>query len=176
MKTDEFIRLCIYRGISISDKTGHNWGLHDWRQFAKLTALVDYGCNFKRGKCRNNGIGYSRSNKMGCCNGCNRSFGYLRNIPMDWEYIVRIARLFNKETGFWRKGKGCVLPVELRSAVCLGYVCTTTKDHQKAKLSKPAKRLLKLLEGPPPGNIAHTFLRLEHALKNDKAEVKNGTH
>lgn len=178
MKTDEFIRLCIYRGISISSTNGHDWDLYNWRRFAKLTALVDYGCNFKGGKCKNNGNGGIRSNGMGCCVGCERSFGYLRNIPVDWECIVKMARLFNKKTGFWRKSKGCVLPIELRSDICLGYICTSARpnypglrNRQKAKLSQPAKRLLKLLGGRPPRNIAHTFRELELSLQNDKAEV-----
>ena len=176
MKTNEFIRLCIYRGISISDINRYSWSTHSWQKFAKLTTFIDYGCNFKRGKCRNNGNGGIWSNGMGCCSSCERYFGYLRSIPVDWECIVKIARLFNRKTGFWRKGKGCALPIELRSDICLGYICSTTHHYshdpsncQKPKLSQPAKRLLKLLTGGPPGNIAHTFIQLELALKNDKA-------
>lgn len=179
MKTDEFIRLCIYRGISISNTDKHGWCTHDWQQFAKLTTFIDYGCNFERGKCRNNGNRGIRSTGMGCCERCEGHFGYLRSIPVDWECIVKIARLFNKKTGFWRKGKGCALPIELRSVVCLNYVCTThhyhygTRNCQKAKLSQPAKRLLKLLGGKPPRNVVHTFIQLELALQNDKAKINN---
>ncbi|KKM94828.1 hypothetical protein LCGC14_1194540 [marine sediment metagenome] len=177
MKIDEFIRLCMYRGITISDTNGHSWPIHDWQRFAKLTSFIDYGCNFKRGKCRNNGDDRLRSNGMGCCGGCDRHVGYLRSIPVDWKHLIKMARLFNKKTGFWRKGKGCALPSELRSSICLDYTCSGynwalgVRSHQKPKLSRPAKRLLKLLDGKPPRNVAHTFIQLELALKNDKAEV-----
>ncbi|KKL87302.1 hypothetical protein LCGC14_1936020 [marine sediment metagenome] len=177
MKIDRFIRLCIYRGITISDTNGHSWRTHDWQRFAKLTILIDYGCNFKKGKCKNNGNNGVRQSGMGCCSGCDRHVGYLRSIPVDWEHLIKMARLFNKRTGFWRKGRGCALPHELRSSICLGYICNNyaftygRRTCRETKLSRPAKRLLRMLDGKPPRNVAHTFIQLELALKNDKAEV-----
>lgn len=174
MKIDKFIRLCIQRDIQIAHRNRNGWVLWEWRMFAKLTSFVDYGCNFKGGKCKNNGNGGIRSSGMGCCNGCANSVGYLRTIPTNWEYLIKMARLFNKKTGFWRKGKGCVLPNELRSPICLSYMCDDynfyggRRNRKKAELSRPAKRLLKLLDGGPPKNTAHTYRNLELVLQNDK--------
>ncbi len=177
MKTDEFIRLCIQRDIGITNKDRNGWYTEDWRQFAKLTILIDYGCNFKKGICRNNRDDRLRLNGMGCCGGCAEYIGYLRNIPINWIHLIKMARLFNKRTGFWRKGRGCALPHELRSSICLDYMCSGynwalgVRSHQKPKLSQPAKRLLKVLDGKPPKNIVRTYKSLELALKNDKMEV-----
>lgn len=69
--------------------------------------------------------------EAGCCGGCS---GYFRNISTDEEadYLkkLKIKYKFNykKRYGFWRPGKGCVLPRIQRSEVCLKYTCNGLND------------------------------------------------
>ena len=167
MKTMDFVELCLNRGKSITSKNGRGWGIYAWKRFAKLTSLIDYGCDFKKGSCKDNK--YNRRRKQGCCGGCASNIGYLNDISNLREDLTKTARLYNKKTGFWRKGRGCSLPRELRSITCLGHMCHKNLIEREGVLSRPAMRLLKLIEGKPPKNFNSTLLMLEQSLQNDKA-------
>lgn len=68
-----------------------------------------------------------------CCKkiGCIKRYGYF-----EWEEISffleeereKILSLWDNGTGFLRE-EGCILPRELRSLVCLLYVCSYSKKH-----------------------------------------------
>lgn len=97
-----------------------------WKESERLaesTANIDYGCNFIDGYCAADRVDSASSygKGKGCCNLCKENFGCLEAVP---PYAInKIEELFNLETGFWREGKGCVLPRKWRSAKCLGHIC-----------------------------------------------------
>jgi len=89
-----------------------------------LTKYVNYDCNFKDSHCS------ARTDKFCCCRGCKSSVGYLEDICYDDVKIY--ADLFG-ENGFWTE-KGCVLPRELRSVVCLTKYCGTLSNAESTLL------------------------------------------
>ncbi len=174
MKTDEFIRLCVRKGINITNTTTKGWSIYGWQELAELTANVDFGCDFKEGKCRNNGQGYLHRDGGGCCGGCASTIGYLDDIPCCWQTLIKMARLYNKRQGFWRKGKGCVLPHRVRSSTCLGYVCHRPDQYedievrQRRLLSPPAYKLIELLANKPPKkNLGDKIKEIKLALEGE---------
>jgi hypothetical protein len=60
---------------------------------------------------------------MCCCSGCRSCFGFLYQLPESYNVIQFYAEHFNGETGFWRKGTGCILPRSHRSSTCLTHNC-----------------------------------------------------
>jgi len=59
----------------------------------------------------------------GCCQDCYRNnahFSHARQLTLD---LIFKRFKFNKETGFFVDGKGCILPREFRSCTCLNFVC-----------------------------------------------------
>ena len=109
--------------ISPRSDTSWSYRFTSWKRrqaVALRTAKVDYQCNFRGGLCkieRCNGVFGERA----CCHNCARNFGYLGVIPTGTAKIYHA--LFDKTLGFWRRGKGCILPRELRSNTCLGFHC-----------------------------------------------------
>lgn len=90
-----------------------------------LTNDIEFGCNFKDGLCRMESRN-SCKDIMCCCSGCKSSFGYLDNIFA--EDIPYYAKKYDKKTGFWRKGKGCILDRDKRSETCLSYNCSNNRN------------------------------------------------
>lgn len=107
-----------------------NWLTHEqYRVAARQTAKIDFGCDFVNGKCKEQRSkprskweeGDWRRGEMACCSQCASTRGYLAGIPAgSVEYYMR---RFNLRTGFWRAGKGCILPRERRSPTCLTFNC-----------------------------------------------------
>ena len=64
--------------------------------------------------------GYTDTTMTCCCNDCLDRVGHLDLLTKPPEYF---SRKFSCKTGFWRKGKGCILPREHRSITCLTYHC-----------------------------------------------------
>lgn len=111
-----------------------------WEEYerrAAFTKNLEYDCQFKpNGACRSYPDPKTR-NGMACCGGCMYSLGYLESIPPGTARYY--AKLFLKKTGFWRPGKGCVLPRKRRSAVCLNYRCASPKYDIKSETLRPDK-------------------------------------
>lgn len=93
----------------------------------EYTENFDYDCRFKDGICKNElwVSNTSNPNPMCCCKDCYSNMGYLshHNPIMVVRYLKLFARLFKEDVGFWRSGKGCVLPRKVRSPICLAYRC-----------------------------------------------------
>jgi len=133
-KVKFFNRDCAFSNLSYG---GLEWP--EWYKLANMTRNIDYGCRFSR-QVRDGSVdGYPKCEKqreykytdeMCCCSICYNSLGYLRFIQNDLKVIKRIAGLFRPEIGFWRKGKGCILPRKYRSAVCLGYRCESAEKYK----------------------------------------------
>lgn len=109
----------------------------DLERFKALLALVDYGCDFRNGKCID-----SRRKKihrrwadpekpgMCCCRGCASNSAYMDYHPRLPEAITFLTETYDSETGFWRKGKGCIIPHKWRSQTCLGHYCVSAKNSE----------------------------------------------
>ena len=68
-----------------------------------------------------------RNNKR-CCRSCVENlghFGYDVLIYKPKKYL----KYWSSITGFWRTGKGCILPREMRSQTCLKYHCEEYFDE-----------------------------------------------
>lgn len=83
-----------------------------------------------------------KHNYMCCCGGCAGSVGHADTFPKDTRYLEEMASYFNAETGYWRKGKGCILPRKYRSVTCLLYNCSSVGHTHD---SKAARKLLNLV-------------------------------
>lgn len=72
-----------------------------------------------------------------CCSGCAATGGYLRqDLPKkEWDFLAEAYR-FDHNIGSKRgKGflteKGCALPPELRSKICLTFLCGVSPAGEK---------------------------------------------
>jgi len=103
-------------------------------ELAKLTSKINYRCYFENGKCK------EKREEMCCCSNCKNCLGHLHIKFFDCYYkekdieeeLLFYVKKYSKATGFWRKGKGCILPREKRSSTCLGYNCNNkfSKEEQ----------------------------------------------
>jgi len=77
---------------------------------------INFDCQIKKdGTCK------EYKTKGCCCTDCLDRCGYF--LMMLNEETGYYARHFSVKTGFWRKGKGCILPHKKRSIVCLTHHC-----------------------------------------------------
>jgi hypothetical protein len=89
----------------------------------------DFKCDFdKKGECTGTRKGDRPKDdfhaKMCCCSNCYAALGYLQGaLPITKQDLPTYEKLFKRKIGFWRRGKGCSLPRELRSTVCVFYSC-----------------------------------------------------
>ena len=96
----------------------------------------------------------------GCCSGCAHALGYFeaatknnfqRRIyfalrvgdedqfyPETLQYLAQLKDefSFDKEFGFFRKNKGCLLPRHKRSYTCLAFMCKTFHENTYGLSSK----------------------------------------
>jgi hypothetical protein len=111
------------KGVSRTPDLGsETW--EDRENTAKRFGEIDFGCRFDGSGCQMTRAG-SRG-KMACCYNCAYTGGFFETInPSD---IPLLESSFDKETGFWREGAGCILPREKRSEVCLTYRCASAHN------------------------------------------------
>jgi hypothetical protein len=160
VKLEKFVLLALEKAVKFDyDMNGIRYSTY--HKLAKLTESLDFGCGFdKFGRCRNYKDASPDKPVMCCCNGCFNSLGYLKTLPTGgWSRNSddRLANLklfarhfsekaitldgYTRKIGFWRPGKGCILPRIHRSPTCLTYTC----GHDQ--MGKGAKLLLKLING-----------------------------
>ena len=95
-------------------------GYEELKRIRGESEKIDYGCQ----KCFD--PKRAQYNEKRCCSGCAINFGYLRVIRIeDWQYY---RSKFNKLNGFWRKDKGCILPRNMRSHICLSHTCRYSEE------------------------------------------------
>lgn len=115
-----------------------------WRKRKKRmsrTSDIAYRCDFIDGSCKQEreniandqiqsqiATQENRKNKpyithseMACCAGCAHAVGYFDAVE-DTDVPLLIS-LYNPKTGYWRSGKGCILPRDIRSNICLTHNC-----------------------------------------------------
>jgi len=148
METQEFIMLFLRRRGKINDRNEFGWSWKEWFSYAKLTKLVDFGCDFKDNICVKYREIFPNSNSANkiycCCRNCAVNIGYLQVIPDEMRIINKIASKFSKKTGFW-SNEGCRLPRELRSGLCLTFRCM---ESIKTIEHKDEGNLLEILSTP----------------------------
>jgi len=97
---------------------------------AELTSSIDYGCSFVDGICFIHR--HQNTNERCCCTGCANSHGYIDSyIQISIEGAEVRSELFDSKDGFWRKGKGCILPRKYRSRTCLRHSCAPNPELTK---------------------------------------------
>jgi len=150
MRLEKFLKEAVSMNIEISNRAEYDWDWHVYNQYAGLTGLVDFECDFENGVCkvyRRERMGRTTTNRpiMCCCGGCRSTIGHHKRLPNYMRKLKAIAYLFDEKTGFWRKDKGCILPREDRSITCLFYRCETQfgEEHPFYLLEKAMKTFWK---------------------------------
>lgn len=105
--------------VQLSPDFGDTWKERERR--ATTTASFNYGCDWQEGKCKEQREVPDRSTSRACCSTCASHVGFIRYLP--WYAIRYVRSLFNQKTGFWREGRGCIVPRKWRSWGCLTYTC-----------------------------------------------------
>jgi hypothetical protein len=99
----------------------------------RLTGRIEFGCKFdKNGRCNGKKTIYNLE-KQCCCADCAVKMGYLQIIHE--KDALYYAKKFNKKTGFWRKGKGCIIDRHMRSNTCIAFVCDVGPNNLKDELN-----------------------------------------
>jgi len=152
MKLEKFVMKALKKGV-VFDNNAHGISFYQYGKLAALTKYVKYHCGFSSdGRClnyRENKYVDTNPNRptMCCCRGCFNSMGYLYSLPSGgygsirgdgFDDIKLYARHFSEKTvplddfkmkiGFWRPGKGCILPRSHRSTTCVSYDCRRPKE------------------------------------------------
>jgi len=161
MELEKFVMISLKKGKRFGS-TSNEFSFDNRKKLADLTKHVDYDCGFgSTGRCKNYLETPAEQLTMCCCNSCFDSMGYVDYLPTGdggWPYDQKdnlkdlkvYARHFSEKAvkfsygytikiGYWRPGKGCILPRSYRSNTCLGYTCG------KKKQTKWERRLFQLL-------------------------------
>jgi len=135
MKNDAFKEILLKRGIHFFNKDDVRGLLSSSRKLKEFFKNIDFDCQITEdGSCKR----YENALSKCCCFDCLSSGGYF--YTMADEEIPYYAKKFSVKTGFWRKGKGCILPHKRRSVVCLCHNCN--EDHSFDKgISTLGKKL-----------------------------------
>lgn len=138
MELGDFLVHCSKRFVRIHD-TIRGWRWYDYQKLAELTEHVNYHCNFKpNGTCRGSSNRDGNGAGLCCCSGCFSLMGHHKELPCDYNELMSYCELFAAEKkgksgklealGFWRAGKGCILPRKMRSPICLSHSCRTNRE------------------------------------------------
>lgn len=129
MKLEEFKSCYPLRNVRIIKKSNvPSHLIQEYKELRNFFQHVDFGCEINNGGCR-----IHPKSITCCCNDCFHSIGYF-NIMFDTD-LKYYARRFadprkhankRKRVGFWEEGKGCVLPHNMRSRICLTHHCNNS--------------------------------------------------
>jgi len=96
----------------------------------EATERINYGCDFKQGKCTRARKVRSKELWDGCCcKDCRRDVGYFENVPEEW--ITELSKLWNPTTGFYDLKSGCRIPRHMRASTCLAHQCGTAAGKRE---------------------------------------------
>lgn len=108
--------------------------IQQYLDIKKKSEEVDYGCDFKNGMCiTQRDLPQIVTSEKCCCDSCAFTEGYLdrgQNVLLT-SHFSTYEELFDKQNGFWRKGKGCILPRTLRSHICIEHTCDIDEENKK---------------------------------------------
>ena len=159
MALHDFIARLINRAGNGDDRTpivtNHPYGLK-WPELfliKRTTKVIDFMCEFENGTCRCYRRKQYDVRTGSCCDACWKNAGYLKVLPKNDTLLRYYGQRFLPEVGFWREGKGCILPRQFRSIVCVRYNCDS-RSRLKENNSPTVIRLLDLLENLQTPNPA----------------------
>jgi len=140
----EFLRYAEARRRTTTER---GWKWEVWKKYARLTKFIDFHCDFdSSGACVDARLKEKTMTPKCCCAGCASSLGYYRGVfPEKEEDFRTIMDLYSPETGFFREGKGCLIPRELRSHTCVSYMCVRLKK-KTWKTNPYISHVLKILD------------------------------
>ena len=127
MKKELFINHIKNQGVTLSITSDPDFNeclLREFRNIKGFIQYVNFDCQIDptTGGCKET----PHAVKC-CCSGCYDSAGYFRRInDID---LTKYARHFSVKTGYWRKGKGCILHHRMRSTTCLTHHCNNNDDR-----------------------------------------------
>ena len=126
MVKDKFVKHCNKFGIRIIKRLDYKYEslVISHKRLKLLSKYLKYPCVFNDdGSC--NGSFNDTNVAPCCCKHCYHNIGYVSFIFE--KDITKYSRKFEQKVGFWREGVGCVLPRELRSIICLTFLCNKVK-------------------------------------------------
>jgi Fe-S-cluster containining protein len=73
-----------------------------------------------------------------CCSSCGRENGWFRSSNIEDSYLLNDVKkaIINRDekwNGFYDKDKGCMLPIGIRSNVCIFQICGTAINNFKKR-------------------------------------------
>ncbi len=96
----------------------------DFQEVKTFFESVDFNCQIDdNGSCKD-----KQGSNSCCCHNCYQNAGFFRRV-VDLD-ITKYAKVFSVKTGFWREGKGCILPHKFRSTTCLTTHCNYEKHER----------------------------------------------
>ncbi len=133
MRYDEFEQLLFSLGISIIPKDARRirgYDVDTYRGLAKQTEGMDFDCADENSFCK-----YIHVREGACCLDCVDTCGHWQREGhmIDGDSARKMAEFCDIQEGFCRDGKGCILPRELRSPVCLYHICSDAKMTEEDK-------------------------------------------
>jgi hypothetical protein len=148
MELGNFLEHFMTRGGREITKTrcGMDWATY-WK-LSELTKYIKFTCDFdKDSLCKARRYNKVEGRKiklestMCCCSGCKPCIGFHYQLPSRLDHLEKYAKMFNKDTGFWRPKKGCILPRGMRSHTCTTYNCNDSNYRYNAGLDQLHKIL-----------------------------------
>lgn len=139
VRYDEFEQLLSKLGITIVPKDARRIRGYDvdaYRALAKHTENIDFDCSDGDRYCR-----FLHAKAEGCCSDCVDTCGHWQREGrmLDEDSARKMAGYCDVHDGFCRDDRGCIMPRELRSPVCLYHICSD------AKMTAEDKELLRKL-------------------------------
>jgi hypothetical protein len=139
MRYDEFEQLLSRLNITVVPKDARRirgYDVDTYRTLAKQTESIDWDCRSGDDFCR-----YLHVNGVGCCADCVDTCGHWQREGrmLDEDSAGKMAEYCDMRDGFCHDDRGCVLPRELRSPVCLYHICSD------ARMTEADKELLRKL-------------------------------
>lgn len=150
--------------FSYREKTREGWARDIYKKYARLTELIDYKCDFDESGICVERRRHKGTNEMCCCSGCATTVGWNPVLPKAKKDLKILAKFYSRKTGYWRSGKGCMLPRDLRSSTCLTHKC----GH---KLNECEENLLLALHSKAGGNGVPRYYEWGNNSRIPKAEV-----
>jgi hypothetical protein len=140
VRYDEFEQLLSNLQITVVPKDTRlirGYDVDTYRALAKQTEGIDFDCGDGKSFCR-----YSDVKPEGCCSDCVDTCGHWQREEhmLDEDTARKMAEYCDARDGFCRDDRGCIIPRELRSPVCLYHICSD------AKMNEADKELLRKIE------------------------------
>ena len=111
-------------------------------KMAEESRTIDFGCEIKNGVCKTRPE--APPSRL-CCGNCAQCVGHFDSYhdALPLTALIPLLDSFDAEDGWWREGKGCIMPVKWRSNTCLFYACYCKEKERKNHLRVAHENALK---------------------------------